>query len=199
MSVANLEKLVAENTYTFSSYEVRTCLKTITDLKQFVEQVTGEVTPRKKFSFKNKSTKKITTTQNDVVSEVPIRVENNSPNVDSNNSVFSVLDSPGFRGKENEVLVKEFNRGNNEEIREFVLSDLRGCDVRLMGSVRALFVHKPIDCKIKAGVYNLWDHLRKLTGNEEATDLERLLLMLLQVHQTNNSLFTVIPSYGVDI
>ncbi|KAK4353084.1 hypothetical protein RND71_028602 [Anisodus tanguticus] len=152
MSIADLEKLVAENTFSLPSYEVRTCLKTITDLKQFVEQVTGEVIPRKKFLFKNKSTKKITT-QNDIISEVPIRVENNnSPNAESKNSVFRVLDSPGFRGKENEVLVKEFNKGNdNEEIREFVLSDLTGCEVKLMGCVRALFVHKLIDCKVYVG------------------------------------------------
>ncbi|MCE2055692.1 hypothetical protein HAX54_043195 [Datura stramonium] len=150
MSIADLEKLVAENTFSLPSYEVRTCLKTITDLKQIVEQVTCEVIPRKKFSFKNKSAKKITT-QNDIVSEVPIRVENNTANVESENSGFRALDSPGFRGKENEVLVKEFNRGNDEEIREFVLSDLRGCDVRLMGCVRALFVHKLIDCKVYVG------------------------------------------------
>ncbi|XP_059318049.1 tubulin-folding cofactor C [Lycium ferocissimum] len=143
MSIADLEKLVAENTFSLPSYEVRTCLKTITDLKQFVEQVTGEVIPRKKFSFKNKSTKKITT-QNDTVSEVP--------NVESKSTGFRVLDSPGFRGKENEVLVKEFNKGNdNEEIREFVLSELSGCEVRLMGCVRALFVHKLIDCKVYVG------------------------------------------------
>ncbi|XP_060213113.1 tubulin-folding cofactor C [Lycium barbarum] len=143
MSIADLEKLVAENTFSLPSYEVRTCLKTITDLKQFVEQVTGEVIPRKKFSFKNKSTKKITT-QNDTVSDVP--------NVESKSTGFRVLDSPGFRGKENEVLVKEFNKGNdNEEIREFVLSELRGCEVRLMGCVRALFVHKLIDCKVYVG------------------------------------------------
>ncbi|XP_055811116.1 tubulin-folding cofactor C [Solanum dulcamara] len=140
ISIADLEKLVAENSFSLPSYEVRTCLKTITDLKQFVEQVTREVIPRKKFSFKNKSTKKITT-QN--ISEVP--------NVESKNSVLRVLDSPGFRGRENEVIVKEFDRGNDEEIREFVLSDLKDCDVRLIGSVRALFVHKLIDCKVYVG------------------------------------------------
>ncbi|KAJ8540160.1 hypothetical protein K7X08_026549 [Anisodus acutangulus] len=142
MSIADLEKLVAENTFSLPSYEVRTCLKTITDLKQFVEQVTCEVIPRKKFSFKNKSTKKITT-QNDTVSEV---------SVESKSLGFRVLDSPGFRGKGNEVLVKEFNKGNDfEEIREFILSDLTGCEVRLMGCVRALFVNKLIDCKVYVG------------------------------------------------
>jgi len=46
--------------------------------------------------------------------------------VESKDSVLRVLDSPRFRGKENEVLVKEFGRGNDEEIMEFVLSDLKG-------------------------------------------------------------------------
>ncbi|XP_009593306.1 tubulin-folding cofactor C [Nicotiana tomentosiformis] len=149
LSISNLEKLVAENSFSLPSYEVRTCLKTVADLKQIVEQVTCDVIPKKKFSFKNKSTKKITTQSDDLGPRV---LDNNSQNVESRDLGFKVLDSPGFRGNENEVLVKEFNnRGSDEEIREFVLSDLRGCEVRLMGNIRALFVNKLIDCKVYVG------------------------------------------------
>lgn len=71
---------------------------------------------------------------------------------ESQGSGFRILEnSPGFRDKKNEDLVKEFNRDNDGEIREFVLSDLRHCDVRLMGCVSALFVNKLIDCKVYVG------------------------------------------------
>lgn len=51
---------------------------------------------------------------------------------------------------ENEVLVKEF-RSNEEKIGEFTLSDLTNCEVRLMGSLRALFVHKLTNCRVYVG------------------------------------------------
>ncbi|KAF3634554.1 Tubulin-folding cofactor C [Capsicum annuum] len=144
ISITNLEKLVAENSFSLPSYEVRTCLKTVADLKQFVEQVTCEVIPRKKFAFKKISAKKIPV-QKDVAYE-------NRMDTESQGSGFRILEnSPGFRDKKNEDLVKEFNRGNDGEIREFVLSDLRHCDVRLMGCVSALFVNKLIDCKVYVG------------------------------------------------
>ncbi|GFY80246.1 C-CAP/cofactor C-like domain-containing protein [Actinidia rufa] len=54
ISISDLEKLVAENSYFLPSYEVRTCLKTLSDLKQTVENVTSEIVPKKKFGFKNK-------------------------------------------------------------------------------------------------------------------------------------------------
>ncbi|CAN4107040.1 unnamed protein product [Withania somnifera] len=165
ISITNLEKTLAKNTFSLPSYDVRTCLKTLTDLKQSVEHVTCKVIPKKKFSFKNK--KKVTT-QNDVVAHVEsnnsvFRVLGSSPNGvlmkefdndeeirESNNAVVRVLEnSPGFKGKENEVLVKEFD--NDEEIREFFLADLRNCEVRLVGRVRALFVNKLSDCKVYIG------------------------------------------------
>ncbi|CAN4095816.1 unnamed protein product [Withania somnifera] len=124
ISITNLEKALAENTFSLPSYDVRTCLKTLTDLKQ---------------SLEHKKTTTQITTPNDVVSKV-----------ESDNSVFRVLEnSPGFRGKENEVLVKGFD--NDEEIREFVLADLRSCEVRLVGRVSALFVNKLVECKVYIG------------------------------------------------
>lgn len=55
--------------------------------------------------------------------------------------------------RENEVLVKEFN-GDEFEVRngEFTLSNLRDCEVKMKGCLRALFVDKLINCKVYAGV-----------------------------------------------
>ncbi|KAI5669873.1 hypothetical protein M9H77_19726 [Catharanthus roseus] len=153
VSISDLEKFVAENSYFLPSYEVRTCLKTISDLKQSVDDVTSQVIPKKKFSFRSKKKVSITSpTQNDVEIETE---KNNScrsrPLAGIQNAGFSgILDSsPGFRGKEGEILVREVD--SNSEIGEFNLSNLNGCEVRIKGCLRALFVNKLRDCKVYVG------------------------------------------------
>ncbi|KAL2531407.1 Tubulin-folding cofactor C [Abeliophyllum distichum] len=129
LSISDLEKLVAENSYFLPSYEVRTCLKNIADLKQSLDDVTSLVIPKKKFSFKNKSSKKPTNpVPNDAVSE---KNQNAGPDK-LRFKHLSVL--PGFRDKENEVLVKEFDKSDTHgQNGEFTLSGLRDCEVRLKG------------------------------------------------------------------
>ncbi|CAK9134587.1 unnamed protein product [Ilex paraguariensis] len=145
MSISDLEKLVAEKSYFLPSYEVRSCLKTVSDLKQTLDNVTSDVVPKKKFGFKNKSTKKDISLSNAVE-----KTQIGNPIVESENTGSRVWDSPGFKVKENEVLVKQFEVGS-EEVGEFTLSDLRGCEVRLMGCLRALFVNKLRDCRVYVG------------------------------------------------
>lgn len=98
--------------------------------------------PKKKFSFKNKALKK---------DPAP------TPAIDSREAEigkpekglgFRVPESPGFRNKTGEVLTRKFT---SSEIGEFTLSDLDSCEVRLIGSVRALFVHRLRNCKVYGG------------------------------------------------
>ncbi|GFY94036.1 C-CAP/cofactor C-like domain-containing protein [Actinidia rufa] len=62
--------------------------------------------------------------------------------------IHPIRELPGFREKENEVLVKEFE---GSEIGEFTISDLNFCEVRLKGCLRALFVHRLRNCKVYVG------------------------------------------------
>ncbi|CAI9109468.1 OLC1v1009290C1 [Oldenlandia corymbosa var. corymbosa] len=146
--ISNLEKLVAESSYFLPSYEVRTCLKTISDLKQQLDDVTSQVIPKKKFSFRNK--KKGGPVSNparsDVVDSVVVKPVIGIANVGLSGSLES---SNGFRAKENEVLVREFQRDSG--IGEFSISELNGCVVKLKGCLRALFVNKLRDCKVYVG------------------------------------------------
>ncbi|KAL8249622.1 hypothetical protein R6Q59_006490 [Mikania micrantha] len=135
--ISQLEKLVAENSYFLPPYEVQSSLKTIDNLKQAFDSVSSKVIPRKKFSFKNKTARK-PESANIVAKET---IENEQP-------CYKVEDSPGFRGKENERLTNEFK---GSEMGEFVLSDLTGCEVRLKGCTRALFINRLQNCKIYAG------------------------------------------------
>ncbi|XAR73393.1 hypothetical protein NMG60_11007346 [Bertholletia excelsa] len=138
ISIADLEKLVAENSYFLPSYEVRTCLKSISDLKQALEGVTSEVVPKKRFAFKNKKASTGAVSQ----------VEPEAPVSELEKPAIMVRDSPGFRDRENEVLLKEFK---GSEMGEFSISDLNSCEVRLIGRFRALFIHRLKNCKVYTG------------------------------------------------
>ncbi|MBA0742174.1 hypothetical protein Gogos_015257 [Gossypium gossypioides] len=137
-SISDLEKLVAENSYFLPSYEVRSSLKTISDLKQNLEILNSELIPKKKFSFKNKATAK---------KELPKEPEPIKPDTVSVSN-FKLPNSPGFRNKTNETLVKKL-RGT--EIGEFTLSDLESCEVRLIGCCNAVFMNRLTNCKVYMG------------------------------------------------
>ncbi|KAF5756116.1 putative cyclase-associated protein CAP/septum formation inhibitor MinC [Helianthus annuus] len=140
LSITELEKLVAENSYFLPPYEVRSSLKTISDLKQTLDSVTSKVKPRKKFSFKNRPAKKPEPANTITIEAIENEREQQSS--------YKVKDSPGFRSKENEILTKEFK---GSEIGEFVLSDLTNCEVRLRGCFRTLFINRLKNCKIYTG------------------------------------------------
>ncbi|KAI3462075.1 hypothetical protein Pfo_018738 [Paulownia fortunei] len=152
LEISSLEKLVAENSYFLPPYEVRTCLNTIGHLKQSLDEVTSLVIPKKKFSFKNKPSKKSTSIP--AQKAVMLGEPEKRLNVGLEKLGFRDLNAaPGFRNRENEVLVKEFNRSESEgQNGEFTLSDLRDCEVRLKGCLRALFIDKLINCKVYVGV-----------------------------------------------
>lgn len=143
-SISDLEKFVAQSSYFLPSYDVRSSLKTVSDLKRSLENLSSELIPKKKFSFKNKVSKK------DSDSVIP---ESKQPIVPVRDSVqssesFAARDSPGFRNKFGEVLVGEFSE---TEVGEFTVSDLDSCEVRIIGCVRALFVHRLKDCRVYVG------------------------------------------------
>lgn len=146
LEISALEKLVAENSYFLPPYELRTCLNTVDQLKQALDDVSSLVLPRKKFSFKNKPTSKT------VNSPVVCGTEK-MQNIDLEKLRFSdSLVAQGFKGIAKGTLVKKFitedSWGKNEE---FTLSDLRECQVGLMGCLRSLFVDKLINCKVYVG------------------------------------------------
>ncbi|XVF61618.1 hypothetical protein PTKIN_Ptkin08bG0145200 [Pterospermum kingtungense] len=137
-SISDLEKLVAENSYFLPSYEVRSSLKTISDLKQNLEILNSELIPKKKFSFKNKVTAK------KELPKEPEQVKSDTVSV----SNFKIPNSPGFRDKTNETLVKKLE---GAEIGEFTLSDLDSCEVRLIGCCNAVFMNRLKNCKVYLG------------------------------------------------
>ncbi|CAL5214409.1 unnamed protein product [Lathyrus oleraceus] len=141
-SISDLEKLVAQSSYFLPSYDVRSSLKTVSDLKRSLDNLSSELIPKKKFSFKNKASKK----ERDSV--VPESKQSIAPVYNSVQPSYVARDSPGFRNKTGEVLVGEFKES---EIGEFTISDLDSCEVRIIGCIRALFIHRLKDCRVYVG------------------------------------------------
>lgn len=139
-SITVLEKLVAENSYYLPCYEIRSALQSVSELKQTLDNMNSELLPKKKFSFRNKGAKK-------EPSSAPKEKETGNA-VLQQNPVFSIPDSPGFRNKKGEVLIKDF-RGS--DIGEFTIADLDSCEVRLIGCVRTVFTHRLKNCRVFAG------------------------------------------------
>ncbi|GMH25309.1 hypothetical protein Nepgr_027152 [Nepenthes gracilis] len=142
-AISDLDKLLAENSYYLPPYEVRASLKTISGLKESLENLSSQLFPRKKFAFKNKPIKR------NPANCVP-KSEIENPNLNSSDKFGDLIrrDLPGFSKRDGEVLMKDFK---GEDIRDFTVSDLRSCDVKLKGRSSAIFVHRLRNCKVYAG------------------------------------------------
>ncbi|XP_051117994.1 tubulin-folding cofactor C [Andrographis paniculata] len=147
LEISDLEKLVAENSYVLPPYEVRTCLNTVAQLKHSLDEATSLIVPKKKFSFKNKTSKKATTTTTATIPDQQngVVLETNPKSGELGYTELNATASPGFRNRENEALAKEFSGG------EFMLSELKGCEVKLKGCLRALFVDNLINSRVYVG------------------------------------------------
>jgi hypothetical protein len=98
-SISDLEKLVAECSYFLLSYEVRSSLKAVSDLRQCLDNLSCELIPRKKFTFKNKASKRDPTTE---PKQTMAEEKSDSISTSHEKMVFSMRDSPGFRDKKGE-------------------------------------------------------------------------------------------------
>ncbi|KAJ6812689.1 tubulin-folding cofactor C [Iris pallida] len=153
-SVSDLERTLAENSYFLPSYELRSSLKSISDLKEELETLTSDLVPKKKFSFrknpnprKNPSEGAILAKDSGVSEQIEVGMDKRS-----NFATGSVVvkDSPGFRNKKGAILVKNF-KVSEEGMGEFTLTDLDSCEVYLKGRIRALFFNRITNCRIYCG------------------------------------------------
>ncbi|XP_058096822.1 tubulin-folding cofactor C [Magnolia sinica] len=171
-AITDLEKLLAENSYFLPSYELRSSLKSIAELKESLESTSSELLPRKKFAFRNKPAKKNSV---DAGGEAQVKV----PNVDRDlpgfqskiekvpevnpveKTYLGIRHSPGFQNKVGGVLVKQFK---DSEDGDFTLSDLESCEIRLKGRLRALFIHRLRNCRVYVGPVSGSIHIEEVEG-----------------------------------
>ncbi|KAL5982197.1 hypothetical protein ACLOJK_016267 [Asimina triloba] len=161
-SVADLEKLLAENSYFLPSYELRSCLKSISELKESLESTISELLPRKKFSFRNKPTRKTPVAAGDEAEASKVA----DANPEEKKPSFVTRQAAGFQNTTGALLVKRFQDSAGSD---FALSDLESCEVRLLGRLRALFIHRLRNCRIFVG---------PVLGSIHIDEAEGCLLML---------------------
>ncbi|KAF9586778.1 hypothetical protein IFM89_039996 [Coptis chinensis] len=148
--------MVAENSYYLPNYEIRSSLKTISDLRAKLEIANAELLPKKKFSFKNKSTTKNVVQEKMLLENV---VEEK----------IRVRETEGFKDKEGALLVKSFGDLEEEGGGEFSLSNLISCEIRITGKCRAVFIHKLKSCRVFIG---------PIMGSIHIEEVEDCLFML---------------------
>lgn len=176
LDINGLEKLVAVNSYFLPSYEVRSAQNAIAELKEQLDNLNSQLLPKKKFTFKNKVTKK-----NPEAIQKP---ESAVRKVNDNNAVTLRKDNycaPGFRNKEGMVLVNDLDASKDGD---FALSDLVNCKIYLRGRLRALFIHRVKGCQVFAG---------PVMGSVLIESAENCVFMLashqIRIHQTTNTDF----------
>ncbi|CAA7401676.1 unnamed protein product [Spirodela intermedia] len=154
-AISDLEKLVAENSYFLPSYEVRTALKAISDLKESLEKASAALAPRKRFAFRNKPSEKKNPIHSQARRVEDASVPDVSDSIASDRLQIQVRDSPTeFRNREGSVIVKDFRvaeEGTREGEGDFSLCDLSSCRFYIRGKCRALFIHRLKNCHVFVG------------------------------------------------
>ncbi|KAJ7567041.1 hypothetical protein O6H91_02G129500 [Diphasiastrum complanatum] len=170
--VAEMEKLLADACYYLAAYDVQASQSTIIKLKDELSSTTGELLPKKKFSFRNKAkadedpeknqsslpTKKFSLSNKAKADEdlekkraSPPSQKHKSFSQSTENSEKILSDSGSVETIKDLcdcVIVKDTS---SFSIKEVALSNLSSCKVFLRGSLRALYIHRIKDCQICVG------------------------------------------------
>ncbi|KAJ7566969.1 hypothetical protein O6H91_02G126100 [Diphasiastrum complanatum] len=170
--VAELEKLLADACYYLAAYDVQASQSTIMKLKDELSSTTGELLPKKKFSFRNKAKadedpeknqaslpstkfsfsnkakadedleKKRASLPSQKHKSFSQSTDNSEKILSDSGSVETIKDLCDC------VIVKDTS---SFSIKEVALSNLSSCKVFLRGSLRALYIHRIKDCQICVG------------------------------------------------
>ncbi|CAM6021432.1 unnamed protein product [Sphagnum balticum] len=169
LEVGKLQKLVADSSFYLPTYTMQSTQATVTKLKEEVETAMSDLLPKRKFSFRGKSTTTTTT-----ASFQGIQDEQNA--IDKQDDAVN----PSFQGiqdMQDAVLVRDAK--DLKEDREFRLSNLSNCRVYLQGKFTTLYVNKLRNCHVYAG---------PVTGSVLIEEVQSSLFMLashqIRIHST---------------
>lgn len=192
LEVGKLQKLVADSSFYLPTYTMQSAQATVTKLKEEVETAMSDLLPKRKFSFRGKSTTTKTASFQGIQDEQNAVVNNSFQGIQDkqdavvNNSSQGIQDkqddavNPSFQGiqdMQDAVLVRDAK--DLEEDREFRLSNLSNCRVYLQGKFTTLYVNKLRNCHVYAG---------PVTGSVLIEEVQGSLFMLashqIRIHST---------------
>ncbi|CAK9204024.1 unnamed protein product [Sphagnum troendelagicum] len=192
LEVGKLQKLVADSSFYLPTYTMQSAQATVTKLKEEVETAMSDLLPKRKFSFRGKSTTTKRASFQGIQDEQNAVVNNSFQGIQDkqdavvNNSSQGIQDkqddavNPSFQGiqdMQDAVLVRDAK--DLEEDREFRLSNLSNCRVYLQGKFTTLYVNKLRNCHVYAG---------PVTGSVLIEEVQGSLFMLashqIRIHST---------------
>ncbi|GAB2226079.1 hypothetical protein Drorol1_Dr00021865 [Drosera rotundifolia] len=159
-SISSLDSLLAHHSYLLSSFDLKSSLHSISDLRDSLETKTNQLFPKKKFSFRNKKSdkeskekaieakEKVIEAEKEPIEDEKKVIEAEKEAIEESRARLGGIEGLGFRGREGEVLEEEFV---GDGVGEFTMSDLVSCEVRLKGRSRAIFVHRLRECRVYVG------------------------------------------------
>lgn len=193
LEVGKLQKLVADSSFYLPTYTMQSAQATVTKLKEEVETAMSNLLPKRKFSFRGKSTTTTTTASFQGIQHEQNAVVNNSfQGIQDKQDAVVNNSSPGIQDKQDDALNPSFqgiqdmqdavlvrDAKDLEEDREFRLSNLSNCRVYLQGKFTTLYVNKLRNCHVYAG---------PVTGSVLIEEVQGSLFMLashqIRIHST---------------
>jgi hypothetical protein len=192
LEVGKLQKLVADSSFYLPTYTMQSAQATVTKLKEEVETAMSDLLPKRKFSFRGKSTTTTTASFQGIQHEQNAVVNNSFQGIQDKQDAVVNNSSPGIQDKQDDALNPSFqgiqdmqdavlvrDAKDLEEDREFRLSNLSNCRVYLQGKFTTLYVNKLRNCHVYAG---------PVTGSVLIEEVQGSLFMLashqIRIHST---------------
>jgi hypothetical protein len=199
--VLDLERSVADASYFLPSYDQRAAAASISDLKQRVEGVRNDLVPKKKFAFSRKvnrvkaSSDAATAAASSSDTQAPTsaasadqgtaRTDTAAASSSSPTSYITEYDQElvksgrGLQGLRDQVVIKTAADLCGQD---YVLLDLHGCTIYLLGPMPALRLHTLRNCTLYTG---------PITGAVFVNDVQHCSLYLAtyqcRVHHTHHT------------
>ncbi len=192
LEIGKLQKLVADSSFYLPTYTMQSAQATVTKLKEEVETAMSDLLPKRKFSFRGKSTTKTTASFQGIQDEQNAVVNNSFQGIQDEQDAVVNNSSPGIQDKQDDAVNPSFqgiqdmqdavlvrDAKDLEEDREFRLSNLSNCRVYLQGKFTTLYVNKLRNCHVYAG---------PVTGSVLIEEVQGSLFMLashqIRIHST---------------
>ncbi|KAK9805457.1 hypothetical protein WJX73_008992 [Symbiochloris irregularis] len=152
-----LQQDLASASYFLPSYDLRQATRALETLQKQLDQAQSEAAPKQKFAFGGRKARKSRQTADSAATDVAEEGSRQDGMAASAQPVAQqqpdeaaqplLSEDRGIQGARNQVLVRTADQLGGD----FVLEDLQGCTVLLLGRLSALRVRQLRDCRIACG------------------------------------------------
>lgn len=173
-AIQELQKLYSTSTFFLRIYDKKICQKALHDLQLKFQDLENKHLPKKKFGFKARKNK---------IEKTDVNNGDDRPDAVSKSKKAQLVKECGFSNKTDEDLVLE-----NEEIekKDVLLSDLKNCNIRLLGCPSTLHIANLECSKVHCGPVSTSIFIEDVKDS-----ILHLACQQLRIHSTTNSDFYI--------